>query len=173
MLRSRSFRRRNQRGAAAVEFGLVSPLVFAIMFGTLSYGLWFNDSLNLRQGLREASRQGVVANYGATPTCGVIYGGPAPSANLNALVCEAKREIHANTGKTYIKVVLPDGWVRGKELVVCGMVHAKNIPGIVPLPDDRMIRSVSRMSIEVTAPGQVETGGAELLPTGSSWSWCS
>ena len=57
-------RRRSSRepGAAALEFGLVSPIVFAVVFGTLSYELWFNDSLNIRQGLREASRQGVVAN---------------------------------------------------------------------------------------------------------------
>ena len=168
----RPSRRRVERGAAAVEFGLVSPLIFAIMFGVLSYGLWFNDSLNLRQGLREASRQGVVANYGTATTCGATYSA-APSANIGKLVCEAKREVASVTGKTYIKVVLPDGWVRGKELVVCGMTHAENIPGLVPLPDDRMIRFASRMSIEEADPAQVETGGAEVPPTGVDWTWCA
>lgn len=169
---SRSLRRRGERGAAAVEFALVSPLVFAIMFGTLSYGLWFNDSLNLRQGLREASRQGVVGNYGATSSCGATYSS-APSDNIKKLVCAAKQEVSANTGKTYVKVVLPDGWVRGKELIVCGMVQAEAIPGLVPLPEDRMIRFASRMSIEVVAAGQTETGGAEVLPAGASWgTWC-
>ena len=79
-----------------------------------------------------------------------------------------------DTGKTYVKVVLPDGWVRGKELVVCGMVQAEAIPGLVPLPEDRMIRFASRMSIEVVAAGQTETGGAEALPGGASWgTWCA
>ena len=166
-------RRRAERGAAAVEFALVSPLVFAVMFGTLSYGLWFNDSLNLRQGLREASRQGVVASYGSTTSCGATYS-TAPTENIKKLVCKTKEQVSANTGKTYVKVVLPDGWTRGKELVVCGMVKADAIPGLVPLPSDRMIRFASRMSIEVVAPGQTETGGAETLPTGHSWgTWCA
>lgn len=172
MDRSRSRGRRTERGAAAVEFGLVSPLVFAIMFGILAYGLWFNDSLNLRQGLREASRQGVVGNYGSTASCGATYSSP-PSANIGRLVCEAKREVASVTGKTYVKVVLPEGWVRGKELVVCGMTHAVNIPGLVPLPSDRMIRFASRMSIEEADPGQVETGGAETVPAGADWAWCA
>ncbi len=77
MLRPSLFRRvsskRRERGAAALEFGLVSPIVFAVLFGTLTYGLWFNDSLNLRQGLREASRQGVVENYGDQSSCGMTY----------------------------------------------------------------------------------------------------
>jgi hypothetical protein len=166
-------RRRGDRGAAAVEFALVSPLVFAVMFGTLSYGLWFNDSLNLRQGLREASRQGVVASYGSTSSCGATYGA-APTENIKKLVCTTKEQVSANTGETYVKVVLPDGWTRGKELVVCGMVKADAIPGLVPLPSDRMIRFASRMSIEVVAPGQTEIGGAETLPAGHTWgTWCA
>ena len=167
-------RRRAQvdRGAAALEFGLVSPIVFAVLFGTLTYGLWFNDSLNLRQGLREASRQGVVQNYGSSSACGMTYTGTAPSTNIKKLMCRAESEVHAMTGETYLKVVLPAGWVRGQELVVCGMVKAERLPGLVPLPGDRMIRWTSRMSIEAAAPQQVETGGAEALPPGASWTWC-
>jgi hypothetical protein len=169
--RGRRGARTKERGAAALEFGLVSPLVFAVMFGTITYGLWLNDSLNLRQGLREASRQGVVANYGASTTCGSVFA-TVPSDNIKKLVCETKDEVSAYTGTTYVKVLLPDGWVRGKELVVCAMVHADRLPGIVPLPTDRMIKFESRMSIEKVAPGQVEVAGEEVPPAGVSWSWC-
>ena len=165
-------RARRERGAAALEFGLVSPIVFAVLFGTLTYGLWFNDSLNLRQGLREASRQGVVQNYGTTSSCGMTYAGTAPSANIKKLMCRAQSGVNAMTGETYIKVLLPTGWVRGQELVVCGMVKAERLPGLVPLPDDRLIRWSSRMSIEAAAPQQVETGGTEVPPSGASWTWC-
>lgn len=167
-----SLRRDDQRGAAAVEFALVSPVVFAVMFGTLTYGLWLNDALNVRQGAREASRQAVVANYGSTTGCGAVYS-TTPSENIKKLVCETKREVSAMSGDTYVKVLLPDGWTRGKELIVCAEVHASRLPGLVPLPEDRMIRSTSRMAIEETTLGQVETGGAEVLPTGQTWSWCS
>lgn len=170
--------RRTERGAAALEFGLVSPIVFAVLFGTLTYGLWFNDSLNLRQGLREASRQGVVANYG-TATCSMAFTGTPPSPNIQKLMCRARSDVHSMTGKTYIKVLLPAaGWVRGQELVVCGMVRADRLPGLVPLPGDRMIRWSSRMSIESATPTQApgnslsEVGGAEQTPGPSDWSWC-
>ena len=46
------------------------------------------------------------------------------------------------------------------------MVKADRLPGLVPLPDDRMISWESRMSIEAAAPRQVETGGAEVLSGG-------
>ena len=167
------WRSRRERGAAALEFGLVSPIVFAVLFGTLTYGLWFNDSLNLRQGLREAARQGVVQNYGSTTSCGMNTTGTTPSDNIKKLMCRAESDVNAMTGDTYIKVVLPNGWVRGKELVVCGMVKAERLPGLVPLPDDRLIRWSSRMSIEAVTPAQVETGGAEVPPTGASWTWCA
>jgi hypothetical protein len=165
-------RRRRERGAAALEFGLVSPIVFAVLFGTLTYGLWFNDSLNLRQGLREASRQAVVQNYGTTTSCVMPYA-ITPTDNIKKLMCRAQSDIGAMTGETYVKVLLPGGWVRGKELVVCAMVKADRLPGLVPLPGDRMIRWASRMSIEAAAPQQVETGGEEVLPAGASWAWCT
>jgi hypothetical protein len=173
-------RRRRERGAAALEFGLVSPIVFAVLFGTLTYGLWFNDSLNLRQGLREASRQGVVANYG-TESCSMTYTtGMTPSANIAKLMCRARADVGAMTGDTYVKVLLPAGWIRGQELVVCGMVKADRLPGLVPLPGDRMIRWSSRMSIEAATPAQApsppnvltELGGEERPPAGADWSWC-
>lgn len=170
--RPRSGRSGRERGAAALEFGLVSPIVFAVLFGTLTYGLWFNDSLNLRQGLREASRQGVVANYGGEADCGMTYAA-TPSDNIKELMCRAESDVAAMTGATYVKVVLPGGWVRGQQLVVCGMVQADRLPGLVPLPDDRMIRWASRMSIESATPGQTETGGAEAPPAGATWTWCS
>ena len=176
--RRRLRRNRRECGAAALEFGLVSPIVFAVLFGTLTYGLWFNDSLNLRQGLREASRQGVVANYG-TETCTMTFSGTAPSENLKHLMCKARADVGAMTGDTYLKVLLPDGWIRGKELVVCGMVHADRLPGLVPLPGDRTIRWASRMSIEAATPTQApgnplsEVGGEESPPAGTDWSWCA
>jgi Flp pilus assembly pilin Flp len=163
---------RRETGAAAVEFGLISPLIFAILFGTMTYGLWFNDALNLRQGLREASRQGVVGTFGTDTSCGATYA-VTPSTNMQKLVCDVKREVSALTGETYVKVLMPGGWVRGQELVVCGMVHAEALPKIVPLPSDRMIRFQSRMSIEEIDVHVTETGGEEVPPSGTDWAWCT
>ncbi|MGZ4436322.1 MAG: TadE family protein [Nocardioidaceae bacterium] len=155
-----------------LEFALVVPLLLMILFGVLTYGLWLNDMLSLRQGVREASRQGVVNSFGGTTSCGASYT-TVPSADLQRLVCLTKADVASLTGRTYVKVLLPDGWVRGKQLVVCTQVKASRIASPVPLPNDDIIRAVSRMSIEVADPGQVETGGEEAPPAGGSWSWCS
>ena len=69
-----------------------------------------------------------------------------PSDNIKKLMCRAESDVNAMTGDTYVKVALPNGWVRGKELVVCAMIKADRLPGLVPLPGDRMIRWSSRMS---------------------------
>src|SRR6476469_2249505 len=53
-------RRRSERGAAAVEFALVMPILFLLIFGIIDYVMLFFDSIGLRQGAREGARQAVV-----------------------------------------------------------------------------------------------------------------
>lgn len=165
-------RRTDSRGSAALEFALIAPLVLTILFGVLTWGLWLNDAMNLRQGVREASRQGVVGNFGPPPACSATYGA-TPSTDIQALVCQTKATSNGITGNTYVKVLLPDGWVRGKSLVVCTIIKSDRIPSMLPLPDHGVVTARSRMAIEVAAPGQVETGGYETPPSGTDWSWCT
>ena len=61
--RNRTGEAPTDRGAAAVEFALVSTLLFTVIFGILKYGLYFNDALSTRNGVREAVREGVVARF--------------------------------------------------------------------------------------------------------------
>jgi hypothetical protein len=44
--------------------------------------------------------------------------------------------------------------------------------GIIPLPNDRIVRSQVEMSIEKTDPVVAFTGGSETAPTGANWDWC-
>jgi Flp pilus assembly protein TadG len=53
-------RERAEQGAAAVEFALVSVLLFALLFGTLQYGLYFWSLHSGAQAAREAARQAAV-----------------------------------------------------------------------------------------------------------------
>ena len=166
--------RRTERGAGAVEFALLVPLLFVILFGIIDYGFWFNDSLNARQGVREAARQGVVHNFGTTSSCGASYA-QTPSANLQKLVCKTKAEVGAVTGPVFVKVHLPGGptWERGEPLVVCAMVRADGTTGIAPLPGDGLIKTRTDLSIEkVVGITQTEAEGWETDPSGDNWSWC-
>jgi Flp pilus assembly protein TadG len=168
---SRSARRkrstRDHRGAAAVEFALVSTILFPVLFGIVDYGLWFNDSLNTRQGVREGARLAAVENF-ATPAaspCAALTG-------TDKLACITKEQISPAAGVAYVKVLVPSGgWVRGNSVVVCGMTKVTGVTGITPLPQDGLVRSKTRMSIEVvTVP--LTASATTGTPAGANWDWC-
>jgi Flp pilus assembly protein TadG len=153
---------RRERGAAAVEFALISVVLVPLVFGIIEYGLWFNDSLNVRQGVREAARAGVVKSFDYTGCSG---------NDMAKLACKTKKEIGAVTGPTYVKISTPSGWTKAQPLVVCAMVKV-NAPGLVPLPSDNLIRSRTEMSIEVTDSTPNSLSYTDTAPSGANWSWC-
>jgi hypothetical protein len=161
--------RRNDSGAAAVEFALVVPILLLLVFGIIEYGLWFSDSLSTRQGVREAARQGVVGNFG-DDSCDLT--GASGDPNSLALMCTAQERIGGITGDPAIMVSAPEGYSRGKPLIVCSQMKSGITGGIVPLPNNRIIQSEVEMSIELATPGTEFSGGAESPPAGADWSWC-
>jgi hypothetical protein len=140
-------------------------VLFPLLFGILDYGLWFNDTLNVRQGVREGARAGVVKNFDATGCTGT---------DMQKLACKTKDEIGAVTGDTYVRILTPDGWHETDTLVVCAIVKSEGVTGMVPLPNNRMIYSKTSMSIEQDTPAPGTTSyTADSAPSGGSWSWCS
>ena len=59
MIRS-TMARRDQEGAAAVEFALLLPLLVLLLFGMIEFGLAFNTRIQATNAAREAARQAVV-----------------------------------------------------------------------------------------------------------------
>jgi hypothetical protein len=152
----------------AVEFALVSLILFPLVFGIIDYGLWFTDSMNSRAGVREAARRAVVRNFPTTGAC-------STGTDMEKIKCLVKQEVGSVSGPTYVKVVTPTaGWSRGQSLKVCAMIKVNAATGLVPIPNDRLIRAKTEMSIENDAP-PLPTGipaTADTLPTGASWAWC-
>jgi Flp pilus assembly protein TadG len=78
-------------GAAAVEFGLIVPIMFLIIFATIDFGRLFNDQIMLTDAAREGARMAAVGrsesevadrvNLAADPLSGVTtnWTGPCPS----------------------------------------------------------------------------------------------
>jgi len=160
--------RRTQSGASAVEFALVSSVLFLLLFGIIQYGLFFNDSLNTRQGVREAARQGIVQM--PTTTCG------AAGITWTKLACFTKDQIGAVTGDTHVHFLIPDsgGWKKPNKLLVCATVQSDGALGILPMPNGGVITSKTAMSIEQdSAPPAGSPPNSETDFTGKNWSWCS
>jgi hypothetical protein len=96
-------------GAALVEFGIVAPLLFLIVFGIIEFGWAFGQHLDVRHGAREGSRLAAV-NYRETATSS----GPTQLDELIGAVCSRM------DGKGDVEVSLhrPDGDDIGDRIVV-------------------------------------------------------
>lgn len=57
-------RRRDERGAAMVEFALIAPIFIALVFGIISYGWMLSYRQGISQGVSEAARSIAVAPGG-------------------------------------------------------------------------------------------------------------
>ena len=141
--------RRAERGAAAVEFALVVPLLLVLLFGMIDYGVVFADSVSTRNGVREGARQGVVSNFGG-------------GNSLSHLRTQTKSHIGAISGTTAVKIYAPQGWQKGKPLVVCAIVQNPGVIKFVPLPG--RVRSRVQMSIEKES--SPPTGGLSVADAG-------
>jgi Flp pilus assembly pilin Flp len=160
-------RTRQDRGAAAVEFALVVPLLVVVAFGIIDFGLFFSNGLSARHGVREATRQGVVGEFGGSSSCGRSWA-VEPSDDLKTLACTAIEDTSGVVGDSYVRIELPDGWDKGKQLKVCVAVVTEGITGITPLPYDGVVSGRVAMSIEQPGSG-AQSPGWESLPAGLSW----
>ena len=64
----RARRARPDRGAAAVEFALVVPVLIMLLLGTVSSGLSYSHSVGLTNAVREGSRFGATADATSAST---------------------------------------------------------------------------------------------------------
>ncbi len=158
-------RLREESGATAVEFALVSVILFPIMFGIMQYGIFFNDSLQARQGIRQATRTAIV--QGATGCTGATY--------YIQVRCLVKAQTAPVTGAVAVMIKVPDTgpWVQGNRLIVCTEVKsAASSVGLLPVPKHGVIKSKTQMSIEVDSPAVTGTPPVADTSLSGSWSWC-
>lgn len=162
-MRHRLGRRHREGGASAVEFALIVPVLFLLLFGIIDYGLLFFDSIGLRQGAREGARQAVVQKYSSGCTSG---------AAKDKIVCTVKAATDLTIGSAAVKVVAPDGWVQGKQLIVCVQSKETSLTGYVPFPATGIIKTKTLMSIE-EAGTVIDPNIEENAPNGGNWTWCN
>lgn len=169
-------REHGDRGAAAVEFALVVPVLVLLLFGMIDYGLYFTNRLAVQQGAHAAAREAAIAQTSSGPpgcTDRNWVGTPnLPTQRLGCVIADGTRPV---VGTIYVKVVPPAGlWKKGKTLKICEMVKTDGLTGFVPLPDGGVVNSRSVVAIEQdrSVPDTPEAA-EEILPSGLSWSWCT
>ncbi len=58
---------KNRRGVSALEFALVAPVLFMLVFGIVQFGITFNNFLTLTDGVRAGSRVLAASRSSSTP----------------------------------------------------------------------------------------------------------
>jgi hypothetical protein len=182
-LSPRRWRARNgERGSALVEFAIVMPILMLVVFGVIEFGLAYSDKIAVRQGVREAARQGAVGNFGPSFTTGApcyLTGVTTASTHVKNLMCLAKSEIGLDGAKTRVKVLSgsPSFTAEGTfahtdSIIVCAQYPLDSVSGMfAPILGGTVLHSKTSIRIEVS--DLVETGGEETPPAGGDWSWCT
>src|SRR5262245_45091121 len=112
--------RRKQRGAVAVEFALVLPLLLVLVLGMMDYGWYFYCSLSSTNAAREAARAGTT-----------VPGGDGARARTTAIDYLSS----AGLGKQPVSVTV--SVAAGPTTVTVDVnMHFAPLVGFVPLPSD-------------------------------------
>jgi hypothetical protein len=149
-----------ERGAALVEFAIVSTLLLSLVFGIIDYGNMFYEAASQRHGTQQGARLAAVGNHG---TC---TGSPTEK-----IVCQAKGFIGGGEVRVYVRV--PDTYTRGNPLLVCSERRQRSLTGFfAPFMDGRYSRSVATVRIEQPSLSETPTTGGDAAFSGG-WAWCS
>ena len=173
---------RGQRGAATVELALVLPLFLLVVFGMIEFGLTYNNYISLRQGAREATRQGAVGNFGTAVTSSCqLTGTTGASTDIQDLMCQAKNQIGLAHGNLRVKVLAGSSadfssagtFAKGDSLIICVMYPVDPIVKFAsPVLGGAVLKTKSSTRIETSYPN-TETGGQETALAGTDWNWCT
>lgn len=140
--------RDRERGAAAVEFALVAPLLILLVFGVVSYGYMLSFRQALSQGAAEGARAGAVwpVGYDATQDVARVaaararvdeaLGSYGVSCTTTGVVC-AIEVVDCDTGSKClaVSVTYPYG----------SRPLTPDVP-LVPMPDNLTYSSEARLS---------------------------
>ncbi|MGZ4333115.1 MAG: TadE/TadG family type IV pilus assembly protein [Gaiellaceae bacterium] len=112
----------NESGQALVEFALVAPILFLILFGIIQFGIAFMHSVALTDAVRAGARKAAVSRTAADPN----------AAATNA-VLGAATDLDQATLKDGVTVTPgASGWVAGGSVTVSAQYpYQINILGIV------------------------------------------
>lgn len=150
---------RGERGAAALEFGLVFPLVVAVIFWIIQYGYHFWSLQTAAATARETARLLIV---GSDWGCARAYGeGFAAGPAVGPVPPTVTRTYHAEDGD-------PQTGPRIGSLVTVTVTFQSLDIGLFPLPDDGVVTETATARIENVPPQRLACDGSQDMVTAGS-----
>ena len=164
---------RDERGQGVVEFALILPVLLLVLVGILEFGSIYSNVISMRQGVREAGRQGSVARFGNF-SCPVTVG-QTPAQNRDDLICVVKDQAGVQNGVS-VFVTFDTTYVAGDALVICAIYPLQSLTGLFqPFLGGRSAKTKAAFRLE-NVPASPATGlvaGGDTDPSGQNWSWCT
>ncbi len=152
--RARARLGRDESGQGMVELALILPVLLLILVGILEFGLIYSNVISMRQGIREAGRQGSVASFGSADPDTCLPGGTG-SRPIKRLLCMAKDQAGVGDSvrvrlKFATSDLAPGGTYQiGDAIVVCGIYPISSLTGLFqPFLNGRYARTTAAFRIE-------------------------
>lgn len=162
------------RGAALVEFALIVPVLFLVLFGVIEFGIALNDYQSIRQGVREGARQAVVQQEGSSPRQDCTTA-TAP-ASVKKVICLTKDRIGlGDEVRVRVRYTAPlgSGGDYGS-IEVCAQRNVEPFTGAIPAIDGIHLKSSIEMRLEDDLADETVLYGTSYgdpAPTGGNWTW--
>ena len=80
----RVLRKRSDRGAAAVEFALIIPVLLLLVFGIIEFARLYNEQISLTNAARSAARVMAISNDQGEALSAAIQASPSLDPGLGA-----------------------------------------------------------------------------------------
>ncbi len=144
-------RSRNQSGAVAVEFALIMPILFMIVFGIIEFGYMLNRDMIVgnasRDGARVASLNGSYSEIRSSVTTQLAASGIPTTAPTTTITIDCKKADDTPcyaTSATYDTLAEPGATA----IVTVRYVHSWITPGLAFLGDTLALEQVTHMRVE-------------------------
>ncbi len=175
--------RRDQRGQALVEFGLVFLPLALIIFGGIDFGFVFKDFISTRQGVSDAAREAAVGQFGSTSSCGLVGAGAA-NAQTQKLMCLVHSLMGLDSNVTRVAVDVGDSGHQGlyagpadtngpQPITICAQYQLHSTTGILPFINGNVATSTATDMIELSGVTTAPNSARETAFSGSWPSQCT
>lgn len=137
--------RKLQRGAAAVEFALVVPVLIILVFGITDFGLMFNNQAVVANASRDAARAASFgANKAAIQAVVTTEVASLPNVVFPVTTNVTCTKVNGTNCVTYDTDAVSGGTVT----VTITYIHKWLTPSLIGLPNTLTVTKTSQMRIE-------------------------